>query len=69
MKTELLSDVGLPLALLAEEKGFDVIGLDLSKKKLNQLRQKISPIDDVDAVKRLKKSKIEFSESICLGII
>jgi nucleotide sugar dehydrogenase len=56
-----LGYVGLPLALLAEEKGFSVTGLDLSKKKLQLLKDKISPIDDKDAKNRLKKSNITFT--------
>jgi UDP-N-acetyl-D-glucosamine dehydrogenase len=57
-----LGYVGLPLALLAEEKGFDVVGIDLSQKKLSMLRKKQSPIDDVQASNRLIKSKIKFSD-------
>jgi len=56
-----LGYVGLPLALLAEEKGFKVTGIDLSKDRLKQLNSKISPIDDEDSEVRLKKSKIKFT--------
>ncbi len=57
-----LGYVGLPLALLAEEKGFQVVGVDQSKKKLAQLIKKISPIDDAEAENRLQKSKIRFTD-------
>jgi nucleotide sugar dehydrogenase len=56
-----LGYVGLPLALLAEEKGFDVIGIDLDKNKLARLNKKQPVIDDSDANKRLKKSRLLFT--------
>jgi nucleotide sugar dehydrogenase len=57
-----LGYVGLPLALLAEKKEFDVVGVDLSKRKLSMLRKKESPIDDIDSKNRLKTSKIIFTD-------
>lgn len=57
-----LGYVGLPLALLAEEKGFGVVGLDLDKKKLEKLSKKQPVIDDKDASKRLKNTKIKFTD-------
>lgn len=57
-----LGYVGLPLALLAEEKGFSVIGIDLSKEKLDSLKEKKPIIDDEQANHRLKKTKILFSD-------
>lgn len=59
-----LGYVGLPLALLAEEKGFDVVGLDLDKKKLEKLNGKKPVIDDKDANRRLKKTNIPFTASL-----
>jgi nucleotide sugar dehydrogenase len=56
-----LGYVGLPLALLAEEKGFEVTGIDLSKKKLLMLKKRESPIDDKDTKERLKNSSIDFT--------
>ena len=56
-----LGYVGLPLALLAEEKEFDVVGIDLSQDKIKLLSNKQSPIDDKQAGQRLKKSSIKFS--------
>lgn len=58
-----LGYVGLPLALLAEEKGFSVTGIDLSQEKLKKLKNKECPIDDKDSEKRLLKSKIKFSDN------
>ena len=59
-----LGYVGLPLALLVEEKGHDVIGIDLDSEKLEKLKNKICPIDDVDAQKRLKRSKMKFTDNL-----
>jgi len=56
-----LGYVGLPLALLAEEKGFKVIGVDASKQKIEGLKKGDPQIDDKDALKRLRKTKINFS--------
>ncbi len=58
-----LGYVGLPLALLAEEKGFDVIGIDLDKAKLSRLKAKQPVIDDREANQRLKKTSILFTDS------
>lgn len=57
-----LGYVGLPLALLAEKKGFDVIGIDLSKDKLDRLNKHQPVIDDEIANKQLTKSKITFTD-------
>lgn len=58
-----LGYVGLPLALLAETKGFDVIGIDLDEVKLDRLNSKKPIIDDDIANKRLQKSKVRFTDS------
>ncbi|HEX5797942.1 MAG TPA: nucleotide sugar dehydrogenase [Candidatus Saccharimonadales bacterium] len=57
-----LGYVGLPLAFLAEKKGFDVIGIDRDKNKLASLRKKVPVIDDEIANERLKKSKVLFTD-------
>lgn len=57
-----LGYVGLPLALLAEEKGFQVIGLEKSQKKLSLLKDGVSVIDDEKAAQQLSKSKINFTD-------
>lgn len=61
-----LGYVGLPLALQAEEKGFSVIGIDLSQNKLKLLKSKRSPIDDKDVSNKLKTSKIVFNDDFSL---
>ena len=41
-----LGYVGLPLAVRAREKGYNVIGIDLDKEKISLINKKISPIKD-----------------------
>lgn len=57
-----LGYVGLPLALLAEEKGFEVIGLDVSQEKLKKLQKRQTIIDDARTSSLLASSKIIFSD-------
>lgn len=57
-----LGYVGLPLALLAEEKGFDVLGIDLDQNKLSSLSKRVSGLEDDKANERLQKSKITFTD-------
>ena len=57
-----LGYVGLPLALLAETKGFNVTGIDLSKEKLKKLNNQEPVIDDEIANQRLRKTKITFTD-------
>ena len=61
-----LGYVGLPLALLAEEKKFAVIGIDSNKDRLKKLAERKSVIDDEQASKRLKSSKITFTSDFSL---
>jgi UDP-N-acetyl-D-glucosamine dehydrogenase len=57
-----LGYVGLPLALLAESKGYRVFGLDTNKERIAKLSKRESPIADVSLSKDLKKAKrIEFT--------
>lgn len=57
-----LGYVGLPLALLAETKGFDVVGIDLNEGKLRALRNRQPIIDDVRANQQLRDTNIEFTD-------
>lgn len=57
-----LGYVGLPLALLAESKGYSVVGVDLSKEKLDRLKAKQPIIDDAQANRLLKKTNITFTD-------
>jgi UDP-N-acetyl-D-glucosamine dehydrogenase len=43
-----LGYVGLPLALAFSEAGLDVIGVDVSARRVSELRAGRSPIDDID---------------------
>ena len=61
-----LGYVGLPLALLAEEKGFAVTGIDLSTDKLAKLQKRQPVIDDEIANRQLEKTKIVFSDDFAL---
>lgn len=56
-----LGYVGLPLALLAEIKGFDVTGIDLNSERIKSLKDGISPIDEPLTVGQVKNSKINFT--------
>jgi len=58
-----LGYVGLPLALLCEEKGFDVIGFDVDQAKLNALRNAAIPDLSPHEQTRLKKAKVKFSNN------
>ena len=54
-----LGYVGLPLALLADKKGYKVIGIDNNLEKVEQINKRISPIVDEDISVRLKSSSLE----------
>ncbi|MDQ0300703.1 UDP-N-acetyl-D-glucosamine dehydrogenase [Salibacterium salarium] len=43
-----LGYVGLPLALLFLQKGYQVTGLDIDKKKINDLQKSVSHIPDIE---------------------
>ncbi|PFA67799.1 UDP-N-acetyl-D-glucosamine dehydrogenase [Bacillus sp. AFS015802] len=45
-----LGYVGLPLSLLLVKKGFDVIGVDIDKGKINDLNNGMSYITDIDPI-------------------
>jgi len=53
-----LGYVGLPLALLAQEKGYDVIGINNTKAKVKLINKGVSPIADDHLVQWMKKIKI-----------
>lgn len=50
-----LGYVGLPLALRASERGYRVIGLDTSEKKIALLKEKQSPIPDPALIEQMKQ--------------
>ncbi len=49
-----LGYVGLPLALLASRKGYDVTGIDLSTDKVQKINQRISPFKEDSILEDLK---------------
>lgn len=60
-----LGYVGLPLALLAAEKGNQVFGFDINNQKIEMLKNGKSPFNDEYIIKEVEKhsSKINFSEN------
>lgn len=59
-----LGYVGLPLALLAETKGFDVIGFEVYKPKLEKLKKRLPTIDDEIANKQITTTEITFTDDL-----
>jgi UDP-N-acetyl-D-glucosamine dehydrogenase len=51
-----LGYVGLPLALLAKQKGLDVIGIDVDERKLKLINAGVSPFTDEDVTNALKSA-------------
>lgn len=58
-----LGYVGLPLALLADKKGFDVKGVDINTTIIDSLSRSVPTVDDVNE-KDLNESNIEFTSDI-----
>lgn len=54
-----LGYVGLSLALLADKKGYRVIGIDIDAKKVDMLNKRIAPFTDQEITKQLKNSSLE----------
>ena len=54
-----LGYVGLPLALLAERKGYKVIGIDVSSEKMELLNKRVAPFADQEIAEQLKNSSLE----------
>lgn len=53
-----LGYVGLPLALLADQKGYQVMGVDIDPVKINKISNGVSPIKDGSLQKQLLESNI-----------
>ncbi|HLP86306.1 MAG TPA: nucleotide sugar dehydrogenase [Candidatus Paceibacterota bacterium] len=53
-----LGYVGLPLALLASKKGYEVYGIDLDTKKVEKINNKQSPFLDERIEQDIKKTKL-----------
>ncbi len=58
-----LGYVGLPLALLADNKGYQVIGLDISQNRVDLINSRKSPFKDQLIQSELLKSKIKATSS------
>lgn len=54
-----LGYVGLPLALLAERKGYKVIGVDVNAGKVELLNRRPTPFADQEIAEHLKNSSLE----------
>ena len=54
-----LGYVGLPLALLADKNGYQVIGIDTDDTKVELINKKLSPFVDEEISEQLKNSKME----------
>lgn len=61
-----LGYVGLPLALIADEKGYDVIGIDTNTEKINLLLEHKNPFTDRHVSQLLPGSKATFSADCSL---
>lgn len=54
-----LGYVGLPLALLAAKKGYDVTGIDLDSRKIELIEKQCDPIGEEYIEKNIKNSKLK----------
>ena len=54
-----LGYVGLPLAFLAEKKGYKVIGTDISSERVELLNKRSAPFADQEIAEQLKNSSLE----------
>lgn len=54
-----LGYVGLPLALLADRKGYRVTGIDIDENKIRMINEKLSPFGDERITQELQKSRLE----------
>jgi nucleotide sugar dehydrogenase len=61
-----LGYVGLPLALLSDDKGFETLGIEVNKTKLKQLQNRESVIDDEISKRQLKTASVKFSDDFSL---
>lgn len=59
-----LGYVGLPLALLAERKGFEVVGIDIDKEKNEKINNKEAPFEDREIDRYIEDSRIIATDDI-----
>lgn len=53
-----LGYVGLPVALLASKKGFDVTGIDLDTQKIKKINEKFDPLNDEYVESHIKNTEL-----------
>lgn len=53
-----LGYVGMPLALLASKKGYEVFGIDTDKERVQNVNDRLSPFVDKKVQRELKKTKL-----------
>ncbi len=54
-----LGYVGLPLALLADQKGYRVVGIDVNPEKVKKINNRIAPFADEAVGRDLKKASLK----------
>src|SRR5262245_42286820 len=54
-----LGYVGLPLALLADKKGYKVTGIDVDEEKVEKINSRIAPFGDQDVARDLRRSHMK----------
>ena len=59
-----LGYVGLPLALLADKNGYEVIGVDINKNNIEAINAKKAPFEDAEVTEQLQTA-----QSRCLGML
>ena len=59
-----LGYVGLPLAVLAQEKTWKVTGIDIDKNKVDTINRKLTPFKDEELQRQLNKHPIEATTDI-----
>lgn len=59
-----LGYVGLPLALLTSRKGFDAIGIDLDKDKVEKVNNQLDPLSDEYTARHIKGTSLKASTEL-----
>jgi nucleotide sugar dehydrogenase len=62
-----LGYVGLPLAILAQNKGYEVVGIDADTDKLAKISSRISPFVDSEVSEWLKNNTLEVTNNLELA--
>lgn len=62
-----LGYVGLPLALLARTKGYEVIGIDKDQNRVDLINKRISPFKDKEISKQLRQTPVPVTTNFSLA--